>query len=186
VKASKAVRQIAVRHAGLSRLVVHPRNGTATGRLVAGSIILPCTIGKNGAAFAKREGDGRTPRGTFAILDWYAPPGPGRLARLPFVPRPILRGTGWCDDPSHPSYNRPVKLPLAAGHEGMARRDGKYDIVGVMSYNMLPRVRGRGSAIFFHINESRTKGTEGCVALTRADMRRLLPRLARRAVVVVR
>ena len=68
----------------------------------------------------------------------------------------------------------------------MARTDGKYDIVGVLDWNVCPRIRRRGSAIFFHINDEPAKGTEGCVALTRAQMRRLLPRLSRRLVMHVR
>jgi L,D-peptidoglycan transpeptidase YkuD (ErfK/YbiS/YcfS/YnhG family) len=182
VKASKALPGLAGRRAPrpVSSVRVFARPGTATGRLVAGALVVPCTLGRNGATRDKREGDGCTPRGAFEIVDWYAPPGPPRLPRRHGMARIIKPTTGWCDDPDHPSYNRPVILPLAARHEGMTRTDGKYDIVGVLSWNIRPRIRGRGSAIFLHLNESRTKGTEGCVALTRADMRRLLPRLGRR------
>lgn len=67
----------------------------------------------------------------------------------------------------------------------MARADGKYDMVGVLDWNVRPRIRGHGSAIFFHINDDPQIGTEGCVALTRPAMRRLLPRLARNVVIEV-
>ncbi len=147
---------------------------------------MPCTIGKNGAILAKREGDGSTPLGRMRVIDWYAPPGPGRLPFRADRVRTITPAVGWCDDPKAPSYNRPVRLPATASHESMARTDGKYDIVGVLDWNVSPRLRGRGSAIFFHINDDLSKGTEGCVALTRAQMRRLLPRLSRDVVFVVR
>lgn len=147
--------------------------------------MIPCTIGKNGAVLRKREGDGCTPRGHLGAVAWYAPPGPRRLPRRHGVPKTITKAVGWCDDPVAPSYNRPVHLPASASHESMARTDGKYDMVAVLDWNICPRVRNRGSAIFFHINDDPVKGTEGCVALTRAAMRRLLPRLARNVTIVV-
>lgn len=146
---------------------------------------MPCTIGKSGATRAKREGDHRTPRGRLSVREWYAPPGPRRLPHRHGTPETITPSVGWCDDPAAPAYNRAVRLPASASHESMARIDGKYDMVGVLDWNMRPRIRGRGSAIFFHINDDPQKGTEGCVALTRAAMRRLLPRLARHVVIEI-
>ena len=168
----------------VSKVTVFTRPRSHRAVLVAGELTMPCTIGKGGATRAKREGDGRTPRGPMTVLAWYGPSGPGRL---PYrgEPRTITATVGWCDDPRSASYNRPVRLPVSASHESMARRDGKYDIVGVLDWNVLPRIRGRGSAIFFHINDDPTGGTEGCVALTRAQMRRLLPRLSKKVVFVV-
>ena len=153
--------------------------------MVAGATAVPCTIGKAGATRTKREGDHSTPRGRMTVVGWYAPPGPRRLPCPHGVPKTITPAVGWCDDPAAPAYNRPVRLPATAGHESMARTDGKYAMVGVLDWNMQPRIRGRGSAIFFHINDDPGKGTEGCVALTRTAMRRLLPRLARRVVIEV-
>ncbi len=146
---------------------------------------MPCTIGKSGATRAKREGDHCTPRGRLVAREWYAPPGPRRLPRRHGVPKTITPSVGWCDDSAAPAYNRAVRLPASASHESMARTDGKYDMVGVLDWNMRPRIRGRGSAIFFHINDEPRTGTEGCVALTSAAMRRLLPRLARHVVIEI-
>lgn len=170
---------------GISRLRVFSRPRSHRALLVAGGTAVPCTIGKGGATRAKREGDHCTPRGRLAVLAWYAPPGPRRLPRLHGAPRTITPSVGWCDDPAAPAYNRPVRLPASASHESMARADGKYDMVGVLDWNISPRLRGRGSAIFFHINDKSLKGTEGCVALTRDAMRRLLPRLARHVVIEI-
>lgn len=144
----------------------------------AGGVLLPCTLGARGATPFKREGDGKTPRGALRLLGWYAPRPIGRPAWR------ITPALGWCDDAGHPAYNRLVRLPCRASHERMGRDDGKYDVVGVLDWNLRPRIRGRGSAIFFHINDE-TEGTAGCVALRRADMRRLLPRLGRRVRLIV-
>jgi L,D-peptidoglycan transpeptidase YkuD (ErfK/YbiS/YcfS/YnhG family) len=46
-------------------------------------------------------------------------------------------------------------------------------------------VRNRGSAIFMHIARPDFAPTEGCVALRRADLLRLLSRLPRHAEIVI-
>jgi L,D-peptidoglycan transpeptidase YkuD (ErfK/YbiS/YcfS/YnhG family) len=46
-------------------------------------------------------------------------------------------------------------------------------------------VRGLGSAIFLHIAREGFAPTQGCVAIAPETMRRLLPRLSRRAVLVI-
>ena len=97
---------------------------------------------------------------------------------------PLRRDSAWCDDSGDRNYNRPVRLPYGRSREGMWRDDRLYDI-GLLDYNIRPRVEGRGSAIFFHLAREDLSPTAGCVALKRADMRRLLPRLSRRAVMVV-
>lgn len=144
---------------------------------------LPCALGRGGATHAKREGDGGTPAGTSMRLlqGWYRP---DRFARprcaVPL--RPLPRGLGWCDEPGAALYNRPAPLPMRASHETMWRRDGLYDVVVVLDWNIAPRRAGRGSAIFLHCAKTSDdrpglKPTLGCVALRPADMRRLLPRL---------
>jgi L,D-peptidoglycan transpeptidase YkuD (ErfK/YbiS/YcfS/YnhG family) len=42
---------------------------------------------------------------------------------------------------------------------------------------MRPAIRGRGSAIFLHIAKPGYAPTEGCIAISPAAMRRLLPLL---------
>jgi L,D-peptidoglycan transpeptidase YkuD (ErfK/YbiS/YcfS/YnhG family) len=90
---------------------------------------------------------------------------------------------GWCDDPDHADYNRPVTLPHPAGHEVMWRDDGLYDVVVVLGHNDDPPVPGRGSAIFLHCARPDPDGphglhpTAGCVALPRADLLAVLAAL---------
>jgi L,D-peptidoglycan transpeptidase YkuD (ErfK/YbiS/YcfS/YnhG family) len=146
---------------------------------------MPCALGRSGVRVRKREGDGATPKGSFSIL--------GAYFRADRTVRPItafpLRATrgddGWCDDPGSFRYNRPARLPFRFRCENMWLTDGVYDIVLVTNYNMHPRVRGAGSAIFIHLRRDGWKPTEGCVALDRADVRRLLPRLARQVKVII-
>jgi L,D-peptidoglycan transpeptidase YkuD (ErfK/YbiS/YcfS/YnhG family) len=95
-------------------------------------------------------------------------------------------GDGWCDDPKSGCYNRHVILPFPAAHEKLWRPDGLYDLVIVLGYNIHPRSKSRGSAIFLHCARPDFASTEGCLALSFADLRRLLPRLSRKAVLTVR
>jgi len=135
---------------------------------------LRCALGRSGVRADKREGDGATPVGTFPLRrllyrpDRWAPPRTG----LPIAA--IDPGDGWCDDPTDPAYNRPVRLPCAASHEMMWRDDGLYDVVVVLGHNDAPPVPGLGSAIFLHVARPAWEPTEGCVALALADLLRLV------------
>jgi L,D-peptidoglycan transpeptidase YkuD (ErfK/YbiS/YcfS/YnhG family) len=175
---------------GLTRLRVRaaPRfsaNEPPKGWLVAGPTQIPCAIGRSGIGRGKNEGDGKTPGGRFSIPWFLFRPDAGFRPRQNFRALPLRHNSAWCDDPGDRNYNRPVRLPYGTSREGMWRDDRLYDVIGILDYNMRPRVRGRGSAIFFHLARPDLSPTAGCVALRAADMRRLLPRLSRRVVMVI-
>ena len=140
---------------------------------------LQCVLGRTGITHGKREGDGATPAAPMrALWGYYRPDKMARpFCRVPL--RPLTRELAWCDEAASPRYNRPASLPLTDSHEEMWRRDGLYDVVFVLDWNMTPRRAGRGSAIFLHCAKPGLPPTLGCVALRRDDMRRLLPRLSR-------
>lgn len=100
--------------------------------------------------------------------------------------RPIRKNLGWCDDPDSWLYNRPIVAPFRQSHENLWRDDHLYDIVIVLDYNIMPRRRMRGSAIFLHCARPGFAPTEGCIALAVDDFRRLLPRLSRQTVLTIR
>jgi L,D-peptidoglycan transpeptidase YkuD (ErfK/YbiS/YcfS/YnhG family) len=168
------------RFATIGQIRVAQRPGTRSlGRLTAGALTLTCALGKGGLTSFKREGDGCTPCGLFALRRiWYrADHGRRPPSRLPLrITRP---DDGWCDAAAHPRYNRPVPLPFHASHERMWRDDHLYDIVIEIGWNDAPAIAGRGSAIFMHLARPGYTPTEGCVALSPGDMRRLLPLLRR-------
>ncbi len=158
---------------------------TPWGHLAAGAITLPCALGAAALTHGKREGDKATPVGSFRLLHGYFRPDRASRPRCAVPLRPLRHDHGWCDDPASPLYNRPAPLPLAASHEAMWRGDGLYDVVFVLDHNIHPRRAGRGSAIFLHCARPNLAPTLGCVALRPADMRRLLPRLARGVTLVI-
>ena len=106
-------------------------------------------------------------------------------SRSPLKQSRIRRLDGWCDAPGAPTYNRPVRLPHPHGAERMWREDALYDAVVVLDYNVSMRVRGRGSAIFLHVAKPGYPPTEGCIAVSPRDMRRLLPLLRRGRPIVI-
>ena len=140
---------------------------------------MPCALGRGGVRVRKREGDGATPAGTWALREmlWRADRGRRPATGLPA--RPIRGRDGWCDAPADRNYNRSVRHPYPASAERLWRDDGLYDVVVVLDYNSRPRVRGRGSAIFLHVARSDWAPTEGCIAMAEPDLRRLLARMAR-------
>ena len=88
--------------------------------------------------------------------------------------RVLRRNRGWCDDPADRNYNRLVKLPYPGCHESLWRDDELYDVIVVLGYNDCPRRRGKGSAIFFHLAAPIGRPTQGCLAVSRKDMLKVL------------
>ncbi len=141
-----------------------------------------CALGKGGIAALKREGDGATPLADLRVLGGYfrADGVVRRRDRLGLTP--IGGDLGWCDAPDDRNYNRPVRLPYPASHENMRRKDRLYDVCIVLDWNISPRRRNCGSAIFLHIARPGYLPTEGCIALSPRDMQVILPLLSTRTV----
>lgn len=140
---------------------------------------------QGGISAFKREGDGATPLARMRLLYGYRRGDKKNLPSSRLRLRRVRPCDGWCDAPGDPNYNRPVQLSHKASHEDMWRKDDLYDVCIVMDWNIAPRRRGCGSAIFFHLARPGYTPTEGCIALKRADMARLLPHLTDRTVIRV-
>jgi L,D-peptidoglycan transpeptidase YkuD (ErfK/YbiS/YcfS/YnhG family) len=174
--------QVAAMPAPLRTLRVLPRAGDrARGWLVAGPFRIACALGPAGIVRMKREGDGGTPAGRFRLLWGYFRPDRKRPDAGGIPLRAMRRETGWCEDSASPRYNRPVRLPAPDCTDRMWREDRLYDLTFVLDQNFTRRVKGRGSAIFFHLARPGLTPTAGCVAISPSDMRKLAPRLGARA-----
>jgi len=141
-----------------------------------GALAFPCALGRSGRSVRKREGDGATPVGRWRLLGVLYRSDRGRCPSTRLPVRPIAPDDGWCDAPGDRNYNRPVRHPYPASAERLWREDGLYDIVVVLSHNVRPRVRGAGSAVFMHLARPGYRPTEGCIALKREHLLRLLER----------
>ncbi len=160
---------------GFGRILVRRAPGKPRQALIAlGHGVVRAALGRSGPMALKREGDGGTPIGSFAIrvvlyrADRVARP----PTRLPV--RAIGADNSWCEDQSDRNYNRLVKASARPGIDRLMREDHLYDLVAVLGYNDRPRVKGKGSAIFIHLARPGYTPTEGCIALSRRDLLILL------------
>lgn len=135
---------------------------------------MPAMVGRNGIAAPdeKREGDGKTPSGTFPInrAFGYAPDLDIKLSY-----QQATENDFWVDDARSAQYNQwVVGKPQAVSFEEMKRKDELYELGAVIEYNTDPIVPGHGSAIFLHVWKGDGLPTSGCVALSKEHVRQLL------------
>jgi L,D-peptidoglycan transpeptidase YkuD (ErfK/YbiS/YcfS/YnhG family) len=154
-------------------------------RVLFGHHVRPAALGRAGIRALKREGDGATPRGRFPVRQvlYRSDRGKRPSTRLPL--RAIRAADGWCDDPADRNYNRLIKLPSRQSAEGLKRADRLYDLVLVLGYNDVPRVKGKGSAIFIHLARPGFTPTDGCIGLSRHDLTMLLAQLRPHATIAI-
>jgi L,D-peptidoglycan transpeptidase YkuD (ErfK/YbiS/YcfS/YnhG family) len=135
---------------------------------------LRCALGRGGVTDDKREGDGATPTGCFALRRVHYRPDRGAPPATVLPVSATDPADAWCDDPADTAYNTPVRGAHAASAETLWRDDALYDVVVVLAHNDDPVVPGAGSAIFLHIARPDWGPTEGCVAVRRADLLAIL------------
>jgi L,D-peptidoglycan transpeptidase YkuD (ErfK/YbiS/YcfS/YnhG family) len=133
-------------------------------------------LGYSGLSDHKREGDGATPTGLYAIGStvYGIEPDPG----LHTAYHRLVCGDWWDEDPSSPAYNtfRHVRCgtrpPFGGASEALWQATVAYRQFAVIEYNAAPVVPGRGSAIFLH--DDLGHPTNGCVSLPHPELLQLL------------
>ena len=163
----------------------------------------PGVIGKGGAAWGtglhgagapsgragpvKREGDGKSPAGAFALRGSYgyakAPPAG---ARLPYT---ALDERWKCvDDPASAHYDLILDRTTVAADwksaEVMRRSDELYAWVVDVAHNPA-RAPGAGSCIFLHVWRGEDSATVGCTAMAEPRLAHLIATLDPSAVFVL-
>ncbi|WP_433476578.1 L,D-transpeptidase family protein [Spirillospora sp. CA-142024] len=151
------------------------------GRFWRTVLTTPGHVGRNGYAEpgAKREGDGKSPTGSFSLTEAFGEGDPG--TRLPYR---TLQESGdcWGSTIGDGRYNRYYRGACQPADENLSQimKDGPYRQAVVINYNRPPDspvVQGSGSAIFMHVGAGQTAG---CVSMARAElesaMRTLRPR----------
>ena len=132
------------------------------------------SIGRAGFASPgeKIEGDGKSPTGIFDLGQLYTYEASVNTS-LPFIQ--TNAEDKWIDDPNHENYNTHIRGNTNAKsfeHLKLSSIDYKYCMV--IEYNTHPVVKGRGSAIFFHLASPNYDPTAGCVAIKESDMDQIL------------
>jgi L,D-peptidoglycan transpeptidase YkuD (ErfK/YbiS/YcfS/YnhG family) len=155
---------------------------------------IPVNLGRKGLAWGrglhqiidgrpqKVEGDQRAPAGIFGLGDVFG------YSRIPPVPvnlpyRPISDRDYFVDDVESNDYNTWVNIgnadpneptKLWKSFEVMRRPDNLYQLGIVIQQNVNPVVKGRGSAVFFHVWRGPGLPTAGCTSMSLKDLRVLV------------
>lgn len=168
-------------------------NRDASGHWSAAAPAQTVVVGRSGIAWGsglhppqtdgpvKREGDGRSPAGVFAIGEAFGYAASAETA-LPYA---AMTARDYCIDVSaSPLYNRivdagKVGADAVAGSTEPMRRDlhengdQRYRLGFVIEHNAVATPAG-GSCIFAHVWKSPDSATAGCTAMPDAVMERIL------------
>ena len=133
-----------------------------------------CCIGKKGSTKNKKEGDKKTPKGTFKLEHLYFRRDRIKKPSTSLECVEIKKNMGWCDDIGFPKkYNKLIKIEKKIRHEKLMRKDNKYDLMIPIKYNFEKPITSQGSCIFIHLTKD-FRPTAGCVALKKKDFLILL------------
>ena len=132
---------------------------------------LRCSIGKRGISINKKEGDKKTPKDKFKLK--YILYRKDRVFNLKTKLKKIVitKKKGWCDDPNSKHYNKIINYPFKYSAEKLWRKDNIYDVIIVIDYNLSPVIKNKGSAIFLHIANRKYKPTNGCIAVSKDNIK---------------
>ncbi|RKS70965.1 hypothetical protein BZB76_5445 [Actinomadura pelletieri DSM 43383] len=135
-------------------------------------------VGRSGFAApgTKREGDGKSPTGSYSLTEAFGEGDPGTA-----LPYRRLRETGdcWGSTIGDRRYNRYYSGKCLPADENLSAimKSGPYRQAVVVNYNRMPDtpiVQGKGSAIFIHIGSG---PTSGCVAFARPELETVMKTL---------
>ena len=132
--------------------------------LICDDFRFKCSTGKKGISSQKKEGDKKTPKGTYTIGPLYYRKDRNRQPSTKLKVLKIKKSMGWCDDGNHKKYNQLVNINKVSKCEKLYRKDYKYDFLIPINYNSSKIKKNKGSAIFIHLTKNYQK-TLGCVAL---------------------
>jgi len=136
-----------------------------------------CALGKAGIGKKKKEGDNITPKGLYKIVKIYYRKDRIKKVSSKFKLIKITKNIGWCDDPNSEKYNQIINLPTKYSYEKLYRKDNVYDLILVLNYNMNPVIKNKGSAIFIHIAKREYQQTQGCIALKKDNLLKLISKI---------
>lgn len=128
-------------------------------------------IGKNGFAQPqnKVEGDGKTPTGIFRLGKLFSYE---KQLHTLLENQQTTKDDKLIDDSNSPDYNTHIiGSTNAKSYENLLLNNDAYKYCTVIEYNTNPVVKGKGSAIFFHLGIKTPYFTLGCVAINEEYMK---------------
>ena len=155
--------------------------------LISGKKTFRCQIGSGGLKNPEKkiEGDKSTPIGNWRLVTIYYRS--DRVLRPKFKNKNVLKihkitkYCGWCDDVKSNFYNKYIKINHVKSsninYEKFWRDDEAYNIIIVISHNVKPVIKNKGSAIFIHCSFPDDRNTAGCIAMQKKDLVYLIKNL---------
>lgn len=131
-------------------------------------------IGKNGFALpqTKLEGDGKSPTGIFKLGKLFSYE---KQIQTLLENQQTTKEDKWIDDVHSVDYNTHIKGETdAKSYEKLLLKTDVYKYCLVIEYNTNPVVKGKGSAIFFHLGIKKPFQTLGCVAIAEEKMKLMI------------
>ena len=124
----------------------------------------------------KKEGDLKTPTGYYPITFAFGKKN-DLTTHLYFME--IGKNHIWISDTTSSEYNTIVidndgKYTNNKVNEKLFRNDDLYDYSIVIDYNVNPVVKGKGSAIFIHIQRNENHRTAGCISMSKENIVKLI------------
>ena len=146
---------------------------------------LRCSIGKRGITTFKKEGDQKTPRGTFSFKAIFYRKDRIHKINSSLKNYVIKKDMGWCDDPKSLHYNKLIKYPFDDRAERLWLSKKNYDVIIVINYNLKPIIKNKGSAIFLHVANKNYSPTKGCISVSRNDILFLIKKINKRTKLLI-
>lgn len=163
------------------------KNEKANWKMVGESF--PVVIGRNGLAWGneltrqttatkiKHEGDGSAPAGMFPLTATFGKGSKPEAVELPYSK--LDEFTECVDDTKSFHYNRIVNRMQVGNFdwkssEKMFAITPEYDLGIFVAYNTYPVVKEKGSCIFLHIWKDEATSTDGCTAMERRNLERII------------
>lgn len=127
-------------------------------------------IGKKGFAsqHEKTEGDGKSPTGIFRLGKLFSYE---KQFNTLLENQQTTKNDKWIDDVNSLDYNKHITgFTTAKSYENLLLKNDAYKYCMVIEYNTRPIIKGKGSAIFFHLGIKKPYFTAGCVAIDEGNM----------------
>lgn len=144
---------------------------------------IKCAVGKRGIKIKKREGDLITPKGKYKVIYIFFRKDRISNFKTNMPKRSINKNMGWCNDPKSKKYNKLIRFPYKYSAEKLYRADNIYDLILVLNYNNNPVIKNKGSAIFIHVAKKNYKSTEGCVAVSKKDLKKIVNKIEKKTII---
>src|SRR5574344_602290 len=140
-------------------------------------------LGKNGVSHTKKEGDGKTPLGTYNFGVAF---GTNKISNTKITYIQIDENYYWVDDEKSKYYNEMVNVLKVEkdwkSAEHLIDYKAQYEYAIEIKYNK-EKIKGKGSAIFLHCSVS--KPTAGCIAIKKEKMVKVLKNLEENTIISI-